>query len=146
MLLFGGMYFGTGFQGVADTLLAFACGSDARRLFPVSRRSGIVPHFLRQRRDLRFRGDQTLLQRRLPAERRRAGTGAHTHAILSHTLQRHRSDKHQLCDLLRQQPVQHLGVINAEVRQGVIVHRHVTTNPLKRQMELTLPPWRVGGR
>ena len=73
--------------------------------------------------------DQTFLQRRLPAERRQADTGTHPHAVLGHALECDGPDTHQLRNLLREQPVQHRAMIDAKIRQRVIVHRHVTTNP-----------------
>ena len=135
----GRLHLSTGFQSVADMLLTFASRAFPCRLLATTGRGRIFQNFLFERRDLLLSLDQAFFQRRLAAERRRAGTGPHPHAVLSHALKRHGPDAHQLRDLLREQPVQHRAVIHAKIRQRVIVHRHVPTDPLKPQMQLALP-------
>ena len=77
-----------------------------------------------------------LLQRLLSSERACSGTGAHTCAILRDAAQLDQILLHQERQDLRDQAVDHRGLLAAKVAERVITHSHPTTDPTIGRVQL----------
>ena len=105
-------------------------GRQPRRLPRVVQLGPQLPHVLP-------RLVQQVLQPGLPAEARRPGAGADPRPVLADAINLHHLLLHQGRDHPREQRVQGVPVVHAEVRQRVVVQGHAAAEPL------TVPPSRM---